>query len=102
MKVLLMFSLHSLEIERFCVKNGVESYLMQISRESVQRIFRTIYLIFSPTVLIYFQIPFQMAIEVEREEDEGGMSGETFTDYVSVKMLKLHLKHWCCSPFFFS
>lgn len=26
----------------------------------------------------------QVAIEVEREEDEGGMVGETFTDYVSV------------------
>lgn len=31
-----------------------------------------------------------MAIEVEREEDEGGMSGETFTDYVSIEMLRLH------------
>lgn len=26
----------------------------------------------------------QVAIEVEREEDEGGLVGETFTDYVSV------------------
>lgn len=25
---------------------------------------------------------FQVAIEVEREEDEGGMVGETFMDYV--------------------
>ena len=25
----------------------------------------------------------QVALEVEREEDEGGMVGETFTDYVS-------------------
>lgn len=25
----------------------------------------------------------QVAIEVEREEDEGGLVGETFTDYVS-------------------
>lgn len=27
---------------------------------------------------------FQVAIEVEREEDEGGMAGETFTDYVNL------------------
>ena len=26
---------------------------------------------------------FQVAIEVEQEEDEGGTVGETFTDYVS-------------------
>lgn len=25
----------------------------------------------------------QVAVEVERDEDEGGMVGETFTDYVS-------------------
>lgn len=31
----------------------------------------------------YFQMC-QVAIEVEREEDEGGQAGETFTDYVSV------------------
>lgn len=30
----------------------------------------------------------QVAIEVEREEDEGGMVGETFTDYVSVLFFK--------------
>lgn len=28
----------------------------------------------------------QVAIEVEREEDEGGMVGETFTDYVSLSL----------------
>lgn len=30
----------------------------------------------------------QVAIEVEREEDEGGMVGETFTDYVSAVLFK--------------
>lgn len=29
-------------------------------------------------------VEIQVAIEVEREEDEGGLVGETFTDYVSV------------------
>lgn len=31
----------------------------------------------------------QVAIEVEREEDEGGTVGETFTDYVSF-ILNIH------------
>lgn len=32
----------------------------------------------------------QVAIEVEREEDEGGMVGETFTDYVIVFILLVY------------
>ena len=34
---------------------------------------------------------FQVAIEVEREEDEGGMVGETFTDYVIILILLIRL-----------
>lgn len=41
---------------------------------------------------LFYRSPFyflicQVAIEVEREEDEGGMAGETFTDYVSILFL---------------
>lgn len=42
-----------------------------------------------PFLLVFLCLSFdvvtcQVAIEVEREEDEGGMVGETFTDYVSI------------------
>lgn len=33
----------------------------------------------------------QVAIDVEREEDEGGTVGETFTDYVSIPSIDLRL-----------
>jgi hypothetical protein len=36
----------------------------------------------------------QVAIEVEREEDEGGTAGETFTDYVSI-ISKCFLQNFC-------
>ena len=36
----------------------------------------------------FYSIIYQVAIEVEREEDEGGTAGETFTDYVSILLLK--------------
>lgn len=36
------------------------------------------------TLLNMIIVEIQVAIEVEREEDEGGLVGETFTDYVSV------------------
>lgn len=35
------------------------------------------------TLLNLIFVEIQVAIEVEREEDEGGLVGETFTDYVS-------------------
>lgn len=31
----------------------------------------------------------QVAIEVEQEEGEGGMVGETFTDYVRIIIIKI-------------
>lgn len=37
--------------------------------------------------LTHWDIIKQVAIDVEREEDEGGTVGETFTDYVSTSCI---------------
>lgn len=46
------------------------------------------YLLDSYILLSFSGLKCQVAIEVEREEDEGGTVGETFTDYVSVFLLR--------------
>lgn len=39
--------------------------------------------------LTYWDFVNQVAIDVEREEDEGGTVGETFTEYVSTPSIHL-------------